>query len=142
MSDPQRPHGLQPIRLLYPWDFPGKSTGVGCPISQQFPSWVYIWGKKIKDTNSKRYMHPNIHNSVIYDCHDTEATSVSINRGVDEDVVYIYIHIYTHTHTHTHTLEYYSVIKKNEMFSLGGHYAKSNKSEKDTHYMISLTCGI
>ena len=25
-----RPHGLQPTRLLHPWDFPGKSTGVGC----------------------------------------------------------------------------------------------------------------
>ena len=23
-------HGLQPIRLLRPWDFPSKSTGVGC----------------------------------------------------------------------------------------------------------------
>ena len=23
-------HGLQPTRLLHPWDFPGKSTGVGC----------------------------------------------------------------------------------------------------------------
>ena len=30
MSDPQRPHGLQPTRLLHPWDFQGKSTGVGC----------------------------------------------------------------------------------------------------------------
>ena len=30
VSDPQRPHGLQPCRLLHPWDFPGKSTGVGC----------------------------------------------------------------------------------------------------------------
>ena len=30
MSDPERPHGLQPTRLLCPWDFPGKSTGVGC----------------------------------------------------------------------------------------------------------------
>ena len=26
----QRPHGLQPTRLLHSWDFPGKSTGVGC----------------------------------------------------------------------------------------------------------------
>ena len=26
----QRPHGLKPTRLLHPWDFPGKSTGVGC----------------------------------------------------------------------------------------------------------------
>ena len=25
-----RPHGLQPPRLLCPWDCPGKSTGVGC----------------------------------------------------------------------------------------------------------------
>ena len=24
------PHGPQPTRLLRPWDFPGKSTGVGC----------------------------------------------------------------------------------------------------------------
>ena len=27
--DCQRPHGPQPSRLLRPWDFPGKSTGVG-----------------------------------------------------------------------------------------------------------------
>ena len=30
VSNPQRPSGLQPSRLLHPWDFPGKSTGVGC----------------------------------------------------------------------------------------------------------------
>ena len=30
MSDSSRPHGLQPTRLLRPWDFPGKSTAVGC----------------------------------------------------------------------------------------------------------------
>jgi len=30
MSDSQRPHGLQPTRLLGPWDFPSKSAGVGC----------------------------------------------------------------------------------------------------------------
>ena len=29
MSDSLRPRGLQPMRLLRPWDFPGKSTGVG-----------------------------------------------------------------------------------------------------------------
>ena len=28
--DSSRPHGLQPTRLLRPWDFPSKSTGVGC----------------------------------------------------------------------------------------------------------------
>ena len=30
VSNSQQPHGLQPTRLLHPWDFPGKSTGVGC----------------------------------------------------------------------------------------------------------------
>ena len=30
MFDSSQPHGLQPTRLLHPWDFPGKSTGVGC----------------------------------------------------------------------------------------------------------------
>ena len=30
VSDSSRLHGLQPTRLLRPWDFPGKSTGVGC----------------------------------------------------------------------------------------------------------------
>jgi len=29
ISDFERPHGLQPTRLLHPWDSLGKSTGVG-----------------------------------------------------------------------------------------------------------------
>ena len=29
-SDSLPPHGLQPTRLLHPWDFPGKNTGQGC----------------------------------------------------------------------------------------------------------------
>ena len=32
VSDSSRPHGLQPTRLFHPWDFPGKSTGVGCHL--------------------------------------------------------------------------------------------------------------
>ena len=30
VSDSKRPHGLQPTRLLHPWDSPSKNTGVGC----------------------------------------------------------------------------------------------------------------
>ena len=37
MSDSSRPHGLQPTRLLRPWDFPGKSTGVGYYHKQILP---------------------------------------------------------------------------------------------------------
>ena len=29
VSDSLQPHGLQPTRLLCPWNFPGKNTGVG-----------------------------------------------------------------------------------------------------------------
>ena len=30
VSDSLQPYGLQPTRLLCPWDSPGKHTGVGC----------------------------------------------------------------------------------------------------------------
>ena len=30
VSDSQRPRGLQPTRLLCPWNFPGQNTRVGC----------------------------------------------------------------------------------------------------------------
>ena len=36
VSDSLRPHGLQPTRLLHPWDSPGKSTGVGCHCLFQY----------------------------------------------------------------------------------------------------------
>ena len=48
MFDSLRPHGLQPTRLLHPWDFPGKSTGVGCHCL--LPLWKllnYKFKKKI-----------------------------------------------------------------------------------------------
>ena len=42
VSNPQRLHGLQPTRLLHPWDFPGKSTGVGCHCLVQLPRVMEI----------------------------------------------------------------------------------------------------
>ena len=51
-SNSWRPHGLQPTRLLRPWDFPGKNTGVGCHFLLQGifltqglnPSlWLLLW---------------------------------------------------------------------------------------------------
>ena len=32
VSDSLRPHGLQPTRLLWPWDSPGKNTGSWLPF--------------------------------------------------------------------------------------------------------------
>ena len=49
VSDPQRSYGLQPSRLLCPWDFLGKSTGVGChcllhPVRET--TKFALWSKK------------------------------------------------------------------------------------------------
>ena len=42
VSDSLRPHGLQPTRLLHPWDFPGRSTGVGCHSHQGSPYFTMV----------------------------------------------------------------------------------------------------
>ena len=46
-----RPHGLQPTRLLCPWDFPGKSTGMGCHCLLQSSVYVFIYINKIVSVN-------------------------------------------------------------------------------------------
>ena len=39
VSDSLQPHGLWPVRLLCPWDSPGKDTGVAChALLQIFPA--------------------------------------------------------------------------------------------------------
>ena len=40
LSDSLQPYGLQPARLLCPWDSPCKNTGVGCHFLLQeiFPT--------------------------------------------------------------------------------------------------------
>ena len=41
LPDSLQPHGLQPTRLLCPWDFPGKGTEVGCH------SLKIMWGYNV-----------------------------------------------------------------------------------------------
>ena len=78
VSDSWQRHGLQPTRLLHPWDFPGNSTGVGWssyrgidtgntskdlslheksnyrPI---FVKWLYLWYKHMNMKNMKKHIH-------------------------------------------------------------------------------------
>ena len=43
---------------------------------------------KNKNTNSKRYVHPNIHSGITYNRKNMEVIQVSINRRMDkEDIV-------------------------------------------------------
>ena len=63
MSDSSRSHGLQPTRLLCPWDFPGKSTGVGLPL----PSPSTISRLKQMEEIHKFYMYCELlHVHVVY----------------------------------------------------------------------------
>ena len=53
VSDSVWPHGLQPTRLLRPWDFPGKSTGVGCHcLLLSMPRYPEIQEPQFKDCYS------------------------------------------------------------------------------------------
>ena len=39
----KRPYGLQPDRLLCPWDLPGKNTGVGCHALLQHLAYIHLF---------------------------------------------------------------------------------------------------
>ena len=41
VPDSLQPSRLQPTRLLCPWDFPGKDTGVGCHFLLQGYNWLH-----------------------------------------------------------------------------------------------------
>ena len=59
------------VQLLWKtsWMFLKKTE---LPYDQQFHSWVYI-RRKNENTNLKRYIHPSVHSSIIYNYQDTEA---------------------------------------------------------------------
>ena len=50
MPDSLGPHGLQPTRLLCPWDFPGKDSGVGCHFLLQGISKITTQNTELKHT--------------------------------------------------------------------------------------------
>ena len=43
MSNSLWPHRLSPVRLLCPWDYPGKNIGVSCHFCLQGSSWSRDW---------------------------------------------------------------------------------------------------
>ena len=90
------PHGLQPPRLLCPWDSPGKNTGVGChallqgifltqgPNRSLMPpalaggffttTWEFTWGLKdtfesLKKSITRRYFSASIINIHYWETH-------------------------------------------------------------------------
>ena len=56
-----------------------------------------------RNLDLKRYIHPNVHCSTIYNSQDMETTKMSTDRRMDkEDVV-------------QYTMDYYSAIKRKEI---------------------------
>ena len=68
-------HGLQPVRLLGPWDSPGKNTGAGCHALLQgiFPT---------QESNPNLYMG----RWVLYHCATREAPSLKITTTLKTEV--------------------------------------------------------
>ena len=68
VSDSSRPHGLQPTSFLHPWDFPGKSTRVGChhllcdiPIranKREIRCYSQIWKQQYEITPMTKISEP------------------------------------------------------------------------------------
>ena len=82
-------------------------------------------------------MHPNVHNSTVYNSQDMEANSMSINRGMDkEDVVHIYNGILL-SHKKNKIMPFATWMDL-EIVIL----SEVSQTEKDKYHMISLICGI
>ena len=98
------------------------------------PTPGHISGEKHK---LKRYMHPSVHCSTIYNSQDKETTQMSINRAMDkEDVVHIYNGILL-----SYEKEWNNAICS-DMDGPRDCHSEWSRSDKDKYHMISLICGI
>ena len=70
-----------------PWKTVWRFLKKNYHITQQSDYWAYT----LKNHNSKRHKHPNVHYSTIYNSQDIEATLTTMNRWIANTVV---VHIY------------------------------------------------
>ena len=49
-------------------------------------SQYWVFTQRIKNTNLKGYMHPNVYNSIIYNSQIMEAAQATIDRWMDKEV--------------------------------------------------------
>ena len=68
-SNPVQRYGLQPTRLLCPWDFPGKNTGVDChfflhgifPTQGSNPCFLHWWADSFQLSHlESRLLHTSV----------------------------------------------------------------------------------
>ena len=96
VSDSSQPHGLQPTRLLRPWDFPGKSTGVGCHcLLRNRHEWASILVILFHLSNSPCPKHTSIMNDrfvINLDISEAKPSYFCISSGVSQLSMALYIH--------------------------------------------------
>ena len=85
VSDSLWPHGLQPTRLLGPWDFPGKDTAVGCHFLLQgeaciciYKGHMYLYRKKYINICIYIYMYTSIYLYIIHILHSFYKINIAI----------------------------------------------------------------
>ena len=140
-------------------------------VPQKTKNRVTIWSSNPtpghisrQNYNLKRYMHPYVHNSTIYNSQDMETTWMSIDEWTMKMwcacvsvcvcvciIVYIYVSVcvYIYIYMYIYTTEYYSALKKNETIPFAATWmdpeiiilSEVSQTEKDK-YMVSLICVI
>ena len=74
--DSLQPHGLLPVRLFSPWNFPGKDTGVGCHFLLQ-----------------RNFLTQGLNLSLLCLLH-WQTDSLTLVPPVKPNYIYIYIYIF------------------------------------------------
>ena len=83
-------------------------------------------------------MHPNIHCSTIHNSQDMQTNKMSINGGMDKDVVHIYKAILLSHKKNNEILPLAAMWMDLEIIIL----SEVNQPEQDKYHMISPICGI
>ena len=82
-------HGLQPTRLLRLWDFPGKSTGVGCHCLLQVYTLPYV--KEIASGNLLYDSGNSNWGSTTNYTHSSKGYISVFHGGLEGDVMFLYL---------------------------------------------------
>ena len=87
VSDSLRPRGLQPTRLLCPWDFPGKNTAVGCHFLFQGIFLTQGWSPRLLHWQVDSLPLSHKGSPLLPVQTETQAFGILLTVGVDEQAL-------------------------------------------------------
>ena len=92
VSDSLRPRGLSPNMLLCPWDFPGKSTGIGCLSFSRGSSQPRDWTQVSRIVKTGKTLYHLSHQGSPWAQVKTSALSI-INGNYYINAIFYFINI-------------------------------------------------